>query len=172
MSKDNNPMKEIVVEKVTLNAGIGGGGEKLNKAVKLIKKVCGKEPVKTHAKKRIPSWHLRPGLEIGCKITLRGKEAENILKKLLSAVNNKLKSSSFDKLGNFSFGIKEYIDIPGMDYDPSIGMMGFDVCVSLIRRGYRVSRRKVKNSKIGKSHLIKPSEAMEFVKKKFGVEII
>jgi large subunit ribosomal protein L5 len=74
-------------------------------------------------------------------------------------------------LGNFSFGIKEYIDLPGMKFDPDIGIFGMDVCVTLERRGYRVKRKRLK-SKVGKKHLISKQEAIEWVKREFEVEIV
>jgi len=90
---------------------------------------------------------------------------------LFEAVNRKLKSASFTSYGNFSFGIKEYIDIPGMSYDPSIGILGMDVAVNLGRPGYRVKYRKRRSSKIGKNHLITKEEAIEFIRNKFNVVI-
>jgi len=109
---------------------------------------------------------------IACIVTLRGKKAEEILDKALEAVNRRIKAESFTDRGNFSFGIKEYIDIPGMIYDPSIGILGMDVCVNLARAGWRVKQRRVKASKIGKNHLVTKEEAIEFMKEKFKVEII
>jgi len=66
-----NPMKVIRIEKITLNIGAGKDQNRLDKAKILLKHVTGIEPVKTVTKKRIPNWGLRPGLPIGCKITLR-----------------------------------------------------------------------------------------------------
>ena len=89
---------------------------------------------------------------------------------LLEAKENRLSSRSFDGTGNFSFGIKEYIDVPGMEYDPKIGILGMDVCVTLERPGYRVKRKRL-GSKIGKNHVITKQDAMEFMKENFGVAI-
>ena len=73
-----NPMKNIRIEKVTLNIGAGKDQAKLEKGLLLLSSITGLKPVKTFAKKRIPEWGLRPGLPIGCKITLRKKKAEEI----------------------------------------------------------------------------------------------
>ncbi|MEM4460685.1 MAG: 50S ribosomal protein L5, partial [Nanopusillaceae archaeon] len=90
--KSKNIMKRIVIDKLTINIGIGKPGEPLEKAEKLLKKMFpNRKPVRTKAKKRIESWGIRPGLEIGVKLTLRKKEAEETLKWLLKAVNNTLK---------------------------------------------------------------------------------
>ena len=107
-------MEDIIVEKVTMNIGAGEAGDKLEKAVKLLEKISGAKPVKTKTMKRIPTWGLRPNLTIGVKVTSRGKKAEDLLKRLLQAKDNKLKLRSFDKEGNFSFGIEEYLLIPGV----------------------------------------------------------
>ena len=77
-----NPMQEIRIEKITLNIGAGKDQLKLEKGIKLLKNITGIEPVKTTTSKRIPEWGIRPGLPIGCKITLRKKEAEKLLKRL------------------------------------------------------------------------------------------
>ena len=164
-------MRGIRIEKLTLNIGLGEPGEKLNMMKSLLERISGTKAVKTTAKKRIPTWHVRPGLEIGVKTTIRGKKAEELLKNLLKAKGNKLKESCFDNTGNVNFGVEEYIDIPGVKYDPKIGMRGLNVCVSLERPGYRVKKRRIRPSKIGKSHVIKKEEAMEFMKKKFGVVV-
>ncbi len=169
----NNIMRRIVIDKVTINIGVGKPGEPLEKAEKLLKKMFpNRKPVRTKAKKRVQAWGIRPGLEIGVKLTLRGKEAEEALKWLLKAVNNTLKSSSFDNYGNFGFGIKEYVWIPGLKYDPEIGIIGMDVIVTVKRPGYRVMYRKYKASKIPKRHRTTKEEVINFLKEKFGVNIV
>jgi len=171
MSKMNK-MKEIRMEKLTLNVGAGTNQDLLKKSIALLKNLTGVEPVKTVTQKRIPGWGLRPGLPIGCKITLRGKSAEELLERLLRAKENKLKETSFDNDGNISFGIPEYIDIPGMEYDSNIGIIGFEVAVTLERPGYRVKKRKRRKAKVGKTHKIKHEEAITFFKEKYNIEII
>ena len=98
------------------------------------------------------------GRPIGCKITLRGKDADDFLKRAFEAADNKISKKSFDKLGNLSFGVKEHIDVPGVNYDPDIGIFGMDVTVTLERPGYSVKRKKISH-KVGKKHLITPEEA-------------
>ena len=164
-------MKQVKVEKVTLNIGTGGPGDVLDKAQKLLDKLTNHKSVTTKSKRRIPTWNIRPGLEIGCKVTLRGNDAEEFFKRALVAVDNKLKSYIFDTQGNFSFGIKEHIHLPGVRYDPDLGIFGMDVCVTLERKGFRVLRKR-NPSKISESHRIKPEEAIEWIKNKFNVNII
>jgi len=132
-------MKTIRVEKITLNIGSGTNATKLEKGMKLIKNISGRAPVKTFTTKRIPTWGLRPGLPIGCKLTVRKNSAIELLGRLLQAKENKLAIKQFDSVGNLSFGLSEYVDIPGVSYDPDIGLMGLEVCVTLDRAGFSIS---------------------------------
>ena len=166
-----NPMREIRIEKVVLNIGCGGDLQKIERAEKLLKKITGREKVLITKSRKRSTFGIAKGKPIGVKVTLRKKDAEEFLKRAFSAIDNRLKASFFDEEGNFSFGIKEYIDLPGIKYDPSIGMLGLDVCVTLERPGFRIKRRKIQRRKIPKEHRISKKEAMEWVKKKFGVEI-
>lgn len=166
-----NIMRQPRIEKVTLNIGAGKDVQKLEKGVALLKAITGIEPVKTVTQKRIPNWGLRPGLPIGCKLTLRKKPAEELLKRLLHAKEFRLKPRQFDDCGNISFGIPEYIDIPGVNYDPAIGIMGLEVCVTLERPGYRIRRRRLRQRKIPRRHLVTREEAMEYMKQRFNVTV-
>ena len=167
----SNPMKEIKIEKITLNIGVGKNEDMLKKGLVLLKKLSGDvEPISTITNKRIPGWSLRPGLKIGCKVTIR-KNTPELLKRLLVAKENVLQKTNFDDQGNFSFGIPEYIDIEGLEYDPDLKIMGLEVAVTLFRQGYRVKNRKLKSKKIGKSHKITKDNAITFASEKLGVEV-
>jgi len=166
-----NSMRQIRIEKVTLNVGTGKDQDKLKKAVKLLTNLTGLKPVKTITNKRIAGWGLRPGLPIGCKITLRKEEAKSLLKRLLKAKDNVLKSSMVDDAGNVSFGIHEYIDILDSKYDPDIGMMGLQVSISLERAGFRIKRRKIMKRKISIKHKINREDATKYLKTEFGVKV-
>jgi large subunit ribosomal protein L5 len=164
-------MKEILLEKVTLNIGAGESGPKLEKSKAILEKISGGKAVITSTKRR-STFGVAKGKPIGVKVTIRGKGAEDLLRRLIQGRDNKLKPSFFDSTGSFSFGVAEYINIPGIKYDPDVGIMGLDVAVTLTRRGYRVKKRKMRPGKVGKSHKIKPEEAMEFIKSKFGAELV
>lgn len=170
MTDKINPMREIRLEKVTLNIGAGEAGTKLETAKRLIEKLSGTKIVVTSTHKR-STFGVAKNRPIGVKVTMRGEKARAFLINAMKANENMLRPTQFDKHGNFSLGVKEYIDLPGVKYDPEIGIMGFDVCVTITRAGYRVSRKKIRPSKIGKSHRITPEEAKEWVKKEFGVKI-
>ncbi|MBI4153975.1 50S ribosomal protein L5 [Candidatus Woesearchaeota archaeon] len=166
-----NPMREISVEKITLNIGVGKPGAELDKAKKLLEMLSGAKPVETRATKRIPTWGIRPGLAIGTKVTLRGEKAAELLKKLLSSVDYKVDQRKFDKQGNFAFGIREYIDIPGVNYNVDLGILGLEVAVTLQRPGFRIKKRSVKKKGIPARHAISKEEAVAFAKAKLGVKM-
>ena len=166
-----NPMRTIRIEKITLNIGAGKDQNILEKGMKLLKNITGVKPIKTFTNKRIAAWGLRPGLPIGCKLTIRKDRAKEMLKKLLESRDNMLAPKQFDENGSVAFGIPEYIDIPGVEYDPDIGIIGFEVCVTLERPGFRIKRRKVQKKKLPPKHKITKEEAMEFIKKEFSTKI-
>jgi len=164
-----NPMREIRIQKVTINMGCGEAGEKLDKAKKLLAAVINKKIVTTSTSGRT-TFGMPAGRAIGCKTTLRGQDAEDFLKRAFEAADGKLLKRVFDRQGNFSFGVKEHISLPGVRYDPEIGIFGMDVCVTLERRGYRVARKRMP-SRVSKTHAIRPDEAMDWTVKKFGIKV-
>jgi len=168
---EEKSVRRIRIEKVTLNVGCGGEAEKIEKATKLLEMLTERKPVITKSKRR-STFGITKGKPVGVMVTLRGKEAEDFLKKALYAVENKIKSSQFDEEGNFSFGVKEYIDIQGVKYSHEVGMLGLDVCVSLRRMGYRVKQRKIQKRQIPEKHKINKKEATDWLKNEHGVEII
>jgi large subunit ribosomal protein L5 len=164
-----NKTREIKIEKVTLNIGAGKSLDKLEKGLKLLEMLTGAKPVKTFTTKRIAGWGIRPGLPIGCKVTIRGDQAAKLLNQLLGAVDNKLEEKQFDDEGNLAFGVKEYIDIPGVEYSPEIGVIGFQVCVTLSRQGFRIKRRRLQKKKVGNKHRIRRQDSIDFMKERFKV---
>jgi len=165
--KKENQMREIRIEKILLS--IGGTAEELDKGYRLLQLISGKKPVKTKAKKRIPGFGIRPGLEIGCKVTIR-ENIKSLLDRLLEVFNKKLKEKQIQN-NYISFGIKEYIEIAGIEYQRDIGMLGLNVTVVFSRKGKRVERRRRKRNKIGKKQNISRQEIIDFMKKNYGVEI-
>ncbi len=168
MAKEENPMRNIKIEKIIL--GIGAQGDDLEKAMRLLKLLSGREPTKRASSKRIPTWGVRPGLEIGAMVTIR-KNSEEVLKKMLLAIDNVLKKKQISE-NNFSFGIKEYLEIPGMDYQRDIGIMGLDVTVVFKRAGRRVRLKKIKKGKIPKRQVITREEIIKFMEDKFQTKFI
>ncbi len=164
-------MRNIRIEKVTLNIGAGKDQTKLEKGIVLLNSITSTTPIKTVTNKRIQEWGLRPGLPIGCKITLRKEKATKLLPRLLEAVDNKLGERQFDNNGNIAFGIREYIEIPGVKYDPKIGIMGLQVCVTLERPGFRIKRRRILARKIPPRHRISKQEAIDFMSRQFSTVV-
>lgn len=169
---EEKPSLKPKIEKVVVNISVGKSGEPLEKASKVLEELTGQTPCKRKAKKTIRDFAIRKGEPIACIVTLRKQGTLEFLKKVLPIVDNKISKNSFDNHGNFSFGIKEHIEIPGVKYDPDVGIFGMDVCVSLSRHGYRVRSRRRRKAKIGSKHVLTPTEAMVFAKEALGVEIV
>tara|TARA_Y100000310_G_scaffold265631_1_gene276766 strand:- start:5779 stop:6369 length:591 start_codon:yes stop_codon:yes gene_type:complete len=169
LSKESkNKMKEFRLDKVVLN--IGGTGEKLDKGTILLEKISEKRPIKIKATKRIPAWQVRPGLEVGTKVTIRGKAALEMIKKLLPAIDNTLKEKQIQD-NFFSFGIPEYIEIPGIEYIREVGIMGFEVTVVFSRLGKSVERKKIKRGK-SKRLTVSKEEIVNYLITKFNTNIL
>lgn len=169
---EDQPMLKPKIEKVVVNISVGKSGEPLEKATRVLKEITGQTPCKRKAKTSIRDFGIRKGESIACIVTLREESAIEFLKKALPVVDNKLSSKSFDGQGNFSFGLKEHIELPGVRYDPDVGIFGMDICVSVIRPGYRVRKRRKEKAKIGSKHILTPEESMVFAKDTLGVEIV
>ena len=168
-----SPMKRPFLEKIILNIGVGSGGEELVRAATVLESITEKKAVKTNSKINVKEFNLRKGRPIGTKITVRGSDAEKLLKRLLIVNNNRMKRSSFDNYGNFGFGITEHITIPGIEYDNTLGIWGLDVMGRIVRPGMRVKiRKQPKRAKIPKHHYVSRAEAQFFLKKNFGANIV
>ncbi|ABN70130.1 LSU ribosomal protein L5P [Staphylothermus marinus F1] len=170
---NSNPMYKPRLAKVTVNISVGAATERLSKAMQVLEELTGQKPVPRRAKRTIKDFGIRKGENIAAKVTLRREKAVAFLKRVLEAVNYRIKASSFDDNGNVSFGIKEHIMIPGVKYDPEIGVFGMDVAITIERPGYRVLRRKrCRKKHIPRRHRVSREEAMLYLHKEFGVEII
>lgn len=168
----NSPMKKISLEKVVLNMGLGKSGDIIEVAKKALNHISGKKSSSRNAKETQREWGVRKGEPIGVAVTVRGKDARELLKRLLEAKGNQINGKSFDDFGNFSFGIKEHIDIPGVKYDPQVGILGLGISVTLTRPGYGIRKRSKHKASIGKSHIIKNQEAKDYLVREFGVTVV
>lgn len=166
-NEKQNKMREIRIEKVVLS--VGGVGEELEKGVKLLKLLANRKPAKMKSRKRIPSLGVRPGLEVGAVVTLR-KNIGELLKRLLATKDNSLNKKQISN-NTFSFGIKEYIEIPGVEYQRDIGIKGLDVTVVFKRTGKRIKIKKIKKGKIPKRQEISKEEIIKFMEENFQTEI-
>ena len=133
--------------------------------------ITGKKSCNRSAKKAHRDWGIRKGEPIGAAVTVRGDEGRELLKRLLEAKGNRVKGRSFDNMGNLSFGILEHIDIPGIKYDPKIGILGLNVTVRLVRPGFSIATRSKHKASVGKHHRITPEEAKAYLTKEFGASV-
>jgi len=174
MSKSgaSGKMRIIRVQKVIVNIGVGEAGENLEKAEKVLGMVTKRTPVRTLSKTTNREWGIRAGMPIGCKVTLRDKDAEEFITRAFWVKENRIADYSFDQEGNFSFGIPDYTDFEGMKYDPQIGILGMDVCVTLARPGRRVALRDITPRKLPPKQRITKEEGITFVTNKFKVEVL
>ncbi len=168
VEKDNLGPK---IHKVVVNMGVGEAGEKLDTAKKVLQRLTNQKPIERQSSMTIKDWHIRKKLPIACMITLRKKKAIDFLKKAFEVVDNTISEKSFDREGNFSFGIKEHIEFPKEKYDSKEGIFGMDVCVALDKAGYRIKRRKKENKKLSDNFRIKKEEAINYIKNEFNVKV-
>jgi len=166
-----NPMREIRVGKVVVNIGLGKSGEAIERGKKVLEQVTGQKPAQTRAKRSVRDFGIHKGEPIGVVVTVRGEETSALIEKLLTAREKKLQESCFDSRGSVSFGIREHIEIPGIRYDPAVGILGMNVSILLERPGFGVARRSRRTSRVGKAHLVTRDEAIQYFKTRFGVTV-
>ncbi len=160
------------IEKVTINIGVGEAGERLKKAETVLQKITSHKPIQTLSKTTNKDWSIRERMPIGCKVTLRGKDAEQFLKNALQTRENKMSDYSFDDQGNLSFGIPDHTLFKDQKYDPNIGIFGMDISITVQRAGYRIKRRRIGRKKIPQRHKVTKEETIEFFTKEFNVEVV
>jgi large subunit ribosomal protein L5 len=134
--KYTSPMQTPKLVKVVLNMGVGDVKENakaLEAAVSDLAIVSGQKPVVTKAKKSVANFKLREGMNIGCKVTLRGGRMYEFVDKLFNVALPRVRdfrginSNSFDGRGNFSMGIKEQLIFPEIDIDKVEKVRGMDI---------------------------------------------
>ena len=165
-------MRELYVEKVVVNIGVGEAGERLVKAQKVLEMVTGQKSVQTISKTINRDLGIRKGMPLGCKVTLRGEAATEFIERALPIREMRVPIYSFDQEGNMSFGITDYTDFDGMKYDPEIGIFGMDISVVLRRPGNRITKRALLKRRIPKDHRVDRDEAIQYMKDKFKVEVV
>jgi large subunit ribosomal protein L5 len=173
MSEEGNAMLAPSITKVTINIGVGEGGQRLQLAEKVLEVLTGMKPVRTLATQTNRDLGTRRGAPIGCKVTIRGEEEiQKFLKDAFWVRQNALPSYNFDSQGNLSFGISDYTDFPKQKYDPDIGIFGMDVNVVLERPGHRVSRRRQRSARVGLKHRVGREESKLWFQEFYELEIV
>ena len=133
-----NPHQVPKISKVVLNVGMGDAGKnpkQLDAAVEELAAVTGQKPVITKAKKSIANFGLRAGMPVGCSVTLRGARMYEFLDRFISLAVPRMRdfrglpNRSFDGRGNYTFGIKEQMVFPEIDYDKVEKIHGMDITI-------------------------------------------
>lgn len=127
------------VEKVVINMGVGEAthnADALEAAVKDLMKIAGQKPIVTKAKKSVSAFKVRAGMNVGCKVTLRGERMYDFLEKLFNVVLPRVRDfrgvnpDSFDGRGNYSMGLREQLIFPEIEYDEVSKIRGMDITIS------------------------------------------
>ena len=126
------------LSKIVVNMGVGDAvldSKVINSAIADLTAITGQKPYVTHAKKSIASFKLREGMKIGCKVTLRSDRMFEFLERLVIVALPRVKEfkgfsvKSFDGRGNMTFGIKEQIVFPEINYDKIDKIRGMDITI-------------------------------------------
>jgi len=141
--KDEFKYKSVMqvprIKKITLNMGVGeavADKKILEKALVELTKISGQKPVATRSKKSIAGFKIREGWPIGCKVTLRRERMYHFLEKLIGVVIPRIRDfrglskRAFDGRGNYSFGLREQIVFPEINYDEIDALRGLDVTIT------------------------------------------
>lgn len=124
------------LEKIILNMGLGDVRDNpkgLEAAVNDLTTIAGQKPVVTKARKSVANFRLREGMNVGAKVTLRGKRMYEFADRLMNVALPRvrdfrgLSDKSFDGRGNFALGVKEQLIFPEIDYDKIDKIRGMDV---------------------------------------------
>ena len=126
------------IEKIIINMGVGEAKENakvLDGAVKDMATISGQKPLVTKAKKSVANFKLREGMNIGCKVTLRGDRMYEFADRLINIALPRVrdfrgvKANSFDGRGNYTMGIKEQLIFPEIEYDKIDKIRGMDIVI-------------------------------------------
>ena len=125
--------------KVVINMGVGEAAndkKHLESALDNLTVIAGQKPIVTKARQSVASFKIREGWPLGCKVTLRGNKMYDFIERLIKIAIPRerdfrgLNPKSFDQQGNYSFGIKEQIIFPEINYDNIDNIRGMDVCIN------------------------------------------
>lgn len=134
--KYKSPMETPKLEKVVLNMGVGDVKENpkaMDAAVNDMATITGQKPIITKAKKSVAAFKVREGMNIGCKVTLRGKIMYEFVDRLFNVALPRVRdfrgvsNNSFDGRGNYSLGVKEQLIFPEIEYDKIDKVRGMDI---------------------------------------------
>lgn len=133
-----NPMEIPKLEKIVINIGVGEAttnAKAVDAAVSDLAAITGQKPIICKAKKSLAAWHIREGMSLGCKVTLRGEKMYEFLDRLINIALPRVRdfrgisAQSFDGRGNYAFGVKEQLIFPEVDYEKIDKLRGMDIIV-------------------------------------------
>jgi len=136
-------MQVPAITKITLNMGVGeaiGDRKIMDNAVGDLTKISGQKPIVTKARKSVAGFKIREGWPIGCKVTLRRERMYEFLDRLINIAVPRIRDfrglngKSFDGRGNYSFGVREQIIFPEIDYDKVDALRGLDIIITTSAR--------------------------------------
>lgn len=134
--KYSSSMQIPKLEKIVLNMGVGevkDNPKAMDAAVNDMTLITGQKPIITKAKKSVAAFKLRQGMNIGCKVTLRGERMYEFVDKLFNVAMPRVRdfrgvsNNSFDGRGNYSLGVKDQLIFPEIEYDKIDKMRGMDI---------------------------------------------
>ena len=168
--KNKNPMQEIEIEKMVLHCG--GTEDKLEKSIKLLEMITGSNKIYViKSTRRIPTFGISPGKKSGAKITIRNQsKIKELLERFFVSMDNELPKKQITT-NQVCFGVPEYIEVPGLEYDRDIGITGFEVMLVFKRKGKSVKMRKIKRGKYPKRQGVSKDEIVNYMENKFSLEI-
>ncbi len=126
------------LEKIVVNIGMGEAKDNpkaIEAAMSDLAAITGQSPIITKARKSVANFKLREGMNIGCKVTLRGEKMYEFLDRLFNVALPRVRDfrginpNSFDGRGNYSLGVKEQLIFPEIDYDKIDKIRGMDIIV-------------------------------------------
>ena len=128
------------LKKIVINMGVGeaiNDKKHLTSAISDLEAISGQKPIITNARKSVASFKIREGWPLGCKVTLRGNRMYEFVDRLINIAIPRerdfrgLNPKSFDNQGNYSFGIREQIIFPEINYDNIDQIRGMDICINI-----------------------------------------
>ena len=133
-----NPMLVPKIEKIAINIGAGDAREDaklMDKLADELTQITGQKPVVTRAKRSIANFHLREGMPVGCRVTLRHERMYEFLDRLISVALprvrdfNGVSAKAFDGRGNYTLGVSEQIIFPEIDLEKVDKIKGMNVTI-------------------------------------------
>ena len=131
-----NVMQIPKMDKIVVNMGVGEAKDNaklLESAANDMQIITGQKPVITKAKKSIANFKIRDGMNIGCKVTLRGEKMYEFMDRLINLALPRVRDfrgvnpNAFDGRGNYALGIKEQLIFPEIEYDKIDKVRGMDI---------------------------------------------